>query len=138
MAFVHVVAFVFMLDITSLHHVAVCVTDIARSKRFYGNVLGLREVARPSFPFEGAWYELADGRQLHLIVHEHPRTLRGTTEIDLRDGHFAFGVADYARTVKQLRDAGVPCEVRPDNVTPWQQVYVTDPDGNIIELNAPR
>ena len=127
-----------MVDISSLHHVAICVTDIARSKSFYGGVLGLREVARPAFPFEGAWYELADGRQVHLIVHEHPRTLRGTTEIDLRDGHFAFGVTDYDRTVELLQSAGVPCELRPDNVTPWKQVYVTDPDGNVIELNAPR
>jgi glyoxylase I family protein len=134
----HVVAFVFMLDITSLHHVAICVTDIARAKGFYGGLLGLREITRPPFPFEGAWYELADGRQVHLIVHEHPRTLRGTTDIDLRDGHFAFGVSDYDRTVERLQSAGVPCELRPDNVTPWKQVYVTDPDGNVIELNAPR
>ena len=97
-----------------------------------------KEIARPAFPFEGAWYALADGRQLHLIVHERPRTLRGTTEIDLRDGHFAFSVSDYERTVEHLTSAGVPCEVRPDNVTPWKQVYVTDPDGNVIELNAPR
>ena len=124
--------------ITTLHHVAVCVTDIVRSKRFYGEVLGLREVGRPAFPFGGAWYELGDGRQLHLIVHEQPRTLRGTTEIDLRDGHLAFGVADYEAAVEYLRAAGVDCVIRPDNVTPWKQVYVTDPDGNVIELNAPR
>ena len=84
-----------MVELTSLNHVAVCVTDVERSKRFYGEVLGLREVQRPAFPFDGAWYELADGRQLHLIVHERPLTLRGTTEIDLRDGHIAFGVEDF-------------------------------------------
>ncbi len=127
-----------MVEISSLHHVAVCVTDIARSRKFYAEVLGLKAITRPAFPVEGAWYELADGRQLHLIVHERPRTLRGTTEIDLRDGHVAFGVADYDRTVELLQSAGVPCELRPDNVTPWKQVYVTDPDGNVIELNAPR
>jgi hypothetical protein len=25
---------------------------------------------------------------------------------------------------------------RPQNPTPWPQIYVTDPDGNVIELNA--
>lgn len=124
--------------ITSLNHVAVCVTDVDRSKRFYGGVLGLKEIARPPFPFEGAWYELADGRQFHLIVHEHPLTLRGTTAIDLRDGHLAFGVEDFDEAVAHLRAAGVECVVRPENVTPWKQVYVTDPDGNVIELNALR
>lgn len=127
-----------MLEISSLHHVAVCVTDIERSKRFYGDVLGLKEIARPPFPFAGAWYEMADGRQLHLIVHDRPRTLRGTTEIDLRDGHLALGVADIDRAVAHLRAAGVECVERPQNVTPWKQIYVTDPDGNVVELNAPR
>jgi catechol 2,3-dioxygenase-like lactoylglutathione lyase family enzyme len=124
--------------VTGLHHTAVCVTDIAVAKRFYGEVLGLREIDRPAFPFAGAWYELGDGRQLHLIVHEHPRTLRGTRAIDLRDGHFALGVTDFDEAVAHLRAAGVECVERPDNVTPWQQVYVTDPDGNVIELNATR
>ena len=124
--------------VSGLHHTAVCVTDIARSRWFYGEVLGLREIDRPAFPFAGAWYELADGRQLHLIVHEHPRTLRGTTDIDLRDGHFALGVGHFERAVAHLRAAGVACVERPDNVTPWKQVYVTDPDGNVIELNALR
>ena len=127
-----------MLDISSLHHVAVCVTDIERAKRFYGDVLGLKEIARPPFPFGGAWYELPDGRQFHLIVHERPRTLRGTTTIDLRDGHLALGVADFDRAVAHLRAEGVDCVERPENITPWKQVYVTDPDGNVIELNAPR
>jgi len=87
------------LHITSLNHSAVCVTDIARSKRFYGGVLGLREIPRPAFPFDGAWYELADGRQFHLIVHDRPLTLRGTTEVDPRDGHLAFGVDDFDRAL---------------------------------------
>ena len=127
-----------MLDISSLHHVAVCVTDIERAKQFYGGVLGLKEIPRPPFPFGGAWYKLPDGRQFHLIVHERPRTLRGTTAIDLRDGHLALGVADFDRAVAHLRAAGVDRVERPENVTPWKQVYVTDPDGNVIELNAPR
>jgi len=124
--------------ISSLNHVAVCVTEIERSKRFYGGVLGLKEIARPPFPFEGAWYELADGRQFHLIVHDRPLALRGTTEIDPRDGHLAFAVADFEGTVAHLQAAGIECVVRPDNITPWKQVYVTDPDGNVIELNALR
>lgn len=42
------------------------VTDLARAKRFYGDVLGLAELQRPDFDFAGAWYALGD-RQLHLI-----------------------------------------------------------------------
>ena len=126
------------LHITSLSHIAVCVTDLARSKQFYGDVLGLKEIHRPPFSFDGAWYGLADGRQFHLIVHDRPLALRGTTEIDSRDGHLAFGVEDFDAAVAQLQAAGIACVARPENVTPWKQIYVTDPDGNVIELNTLR
>ena len=124
--------------VRGLHHAAVCVTDIARSKRFYAEVLGLREVPRPDFDFEGAWYELPDGRQLHLIVHDTPRSLRGTTSIDPKDGHLALRVASYEGTLADLRAQGVAHVAQWQNKTPWAQIYLTDPDGNIVELNVDR
>ena len=125
------------MRLASLHHVSVCVTDLARARAFYGGVLGLEEIHRPIFSFPGAWYQLGD-RQLHLIVHDTPRALRGTTAIDGKDGHFAFRVHDYDETVADLRDRGVPFWDNPQNPTPWKQVYVTDPDGNVIEFNVER
>ena len=127
-----------MLGISGLHHVAVPVTDVARAKRFYAEVLGLHETARPPFSFGGAWYEMGDGRQLHLIEHHQARTLRGTTTIDGLDGHLALRVADYEAALAHLRAAGVECLERPQNQTGWKQLYFTDPDGNVIELNAER
>ena len=125
------------LAVETLHHVSLTVTDLERSKRFYGDVLGLREVPRPAFDFPGAWYELGD-RQLDLIVHTTPRTLRGTTEIDSRDGHFAVRVTDFDAALEHLRQHGVEVRERPTNPTPWAQLYITDPDGNVIELNVDR
>jgi len=124
-----------VIDVEALHHVAVCVTDIERAKHFYGVVLGLPEIARPPFDFGGAWYEFG-GRQIHLIVHPPTRTMRRTREIDARDGHLALRVRSYRRTVEHFREHGVECLELPHNLTPWAQVYVTDPDGNVIELNA--
>jgi catechol 2,3-dioxygenase-like lactoylglutathione lyase family enzyme len=127
-----------MIELSALHHTALCVTDLHASKQFYEQILGLREIGRPAFPFGGAWYELGDGRQLHLIVHEQARTLRGTRDIDLRDSHMAFRVADYDAALQHFRAHGVECLERPENVTPWKQLYVTDPDGHVIELNVER
>ena len=126
-----------MIAIDSLHHIALIVRDLARARAFYGGLLGLRELSRPPFPFDGAWYEVGD-RQLHLTVHPPARVLRGTTEIDSRDGHVALRVRDWEETITHLRSRGVAMKESRDNVTPWAQVYITDPDGNVIELNAER
>ena len=123
--------------VMDLHHVSISVTDLERARHFYGTVLGLAECVRPPFDFPGAWYELGD-RQLHVIVHAPTRTLRGTTEIQPRDAHFALRVDDYDATVTHLRAHGVDVLESPRNVTPWAQMYVTDPDGNVVELNVER
>jgi glyoxylase I family protein len=127
-----------MTLISGFHHVSLAVTDLERARCFYRDVLGLSELARPAFDFAGAWFDLGTGQQLHLIVADHPRTLRGTTEIDSRDGHFALRIADYGVAVLRLRSAGVAFREKPDNATPWAQIFLTDPDGNGIELNAAR
>lgn len=126
-----------MIVIEALHHVSVTVTDLERAKRFYAGVLGLEEIPRPDFGFPGAWYRLGD-RELHLIVHPITRTLRGTTDIDSRDGHFAIRVRSHRETREHLEAAGIPFDDRPRNRTPWPQIYVSDPDGNLIELNSAR
>jgi catechol 2,3-dioxygenase-like lactoylglutathione lyase family enzyme len=126
-----------VLGIETLHHVSLVVTDLDRARRFYCDVLGLREIPRPAFDFPGAWFELGD-RQLHLIVHSVPRSLRGTTEIDPRDGHFAIRVRSHGETLAHLQDHGVAFRDSPRNATPWEQIHITDPDGNVIELNAER
>lgn len=124
--------------IERLHHAALTVTDVARSRRFYGGILGLREIPRPDFDFDGAWYETGDGSQLHLIVHPATRTMRGTTQIDSRDSHLALRVRSFDAAVAHLRQHGVDVIEHWDNKTPWGQLYVTDPDGHVIELNVAR
>ena len=50
------------IGIKRMHHVSFAVADLAASKRFFCEVLGLPEDERPAFRFPGAWY-----RQIHLI-----------------------------------------------------------------------
>ncbi len=125
-----------MMVLDALHHVAVTVTDVDRARRFYSEVLGLTEIPRPDFGFGGVWYRVGNS-EVHLIAHAETRTMRGITTIDSRDGHFALRVGRYDETLAHLRALGVPCLELPVNKTPWAQLYVTDPDGNVIELNAP-
>jgi len=124
-----------VIAVQGLDHVSICVVDLERARRFYGNVLGLSEIERPPFDFPGAWYAIGEV-QLHLIVHPNPRTFRGTTAIDSRDGHYALRVSSYQATLRHLRDRGIPCRERPQNLTARPQLFITDPDGNVIELNS--
>jgi glyoxylase I family protein len=124
-----------VIAVEGLHHVSICVTDLERARRFYGDALGLSEIERPPFDFPGAWYAVGEV-QLHLIVHPHPRTLRGTTDIDSRDGHYALRVTSYQTALRHLLDRGIPCRERAQNLTAWPQLFITDPDGNVIELNS--
>jgi len=72
-----------MLEFETLHHVAISVSDLARAKRFYGEILGLEEIARPNFPFAGAWYRIVD-RELHLIVSRDPSFRNGRRRQPMR------------------------------------------------------
>ena len=133
-----------MIDIKQLHHISLPVSNLERSKAFYRDVLGLKEIERPAFDFAGAWYRVGDG-QLHLIVHEQP-TLR-TRGIDSHDGHFALRVGSYRDTVAFLRLQGYSSDARdetkrlrehPAGKAGFPQVFILDPDRHVIELNAER
>lgn len=114
---------------------ALIVTDMKKAKYFYSTVLGLTESdQRPNFPFPGAWYQIGS-TQLHLIVHDEARTLRNTNEIDSKDGHFAIRVKDMSVVLERLEKYNCSFDSRPNSMTGWHQVFVTDPDGNIVELN---
>ncbi len=121
-------------DVESLHHVTIPVRDLERSKRFYGGLLGLEEIERPPFGFPGAWYSLGDG-QLHLIA-DGGGTFRQDARIESRDAHFAIRVESFERALELLRSEGMEAKVDRHSVTGFPQLYIVDPDGHVIEINA--
>ena len=117
-----------------LHHASFPVTDIARARRFYGEVLGLQEIERPEFPFDGAWYR-AGQCEVHLIVPMEGLDLgKAPAEINPFAVHTAFAIDDYDAAVSRVKSAGI--EVLETGVENGQ-FWVQDPDGNVIEFIAP-
>src|SRR5260370_3353541 len=55
------------LHVKSIDHVTLVVNDLERSRRFYVDVLGMREVPRPAFSFAGSSFQ-AGTTQIHLIL----------------------------------------------------------------------
>jgi catechol 2,3-dioxygenase-like lactoylglutathione lyase family enzyme/uncharacterized protein YunC (DUF1805 family) len=129
------------IRVKCLDHVTLVVQDLDRARRFYVHALGMRETPRPAFSFDGLWFQ-AGKTQIHLIlefsdsgpagnlVPEHLRTSRSH--------HFAFEVDDAEAVVARLRELEIPIvsgpKPRPDG---FMQIFVTDPDGHVVELCSP-
>jgi catechol 2,3-dioxygenase-like lactoylglutathione lyase family enzyme len=111
-----------------LNHVAIHVAEVESSCVFYREVLQLDDIPRPAFNFPGAWFRLGIDQELHLIGG---RTVPVTSHH--RGTHFALRVDHLDAWESHVRQLGIPLhrQTRPDGVL---QMYVTDPDGHVIEL----
>ena len=125
-----------MLPFTDVSHISLTVTNIERAKAFYHGVLGLQEISRPNFGFPGAWFTLSGGLQLHLTVKDE-MPLRPAQRFDTRDPHFALAVADADDTYARLQASGLSFYDFAETPTGLRQLFVRDPDGNMIELIGP-
>ena len=123
-----------MAIVKRAHHMSVQITDLERSRAFYEDVLGFEETDRPDFGFPGIWYQLGDV-QVHLIG-EIPGMDRSTPPASLSPAatHLAFQIDDYAQTLAELTAKGVEAVGLGEEVG---QIFIRDPDGNIIELIEP-
>jgi catechol 2,3-dioxygenase-like lactoylglutathione lyase family enzyme len=134
------------MQIASLHHVALTVTDLEQSRNFYREILSLNEIPPPPFNFPGAWFQLGDSQEFHLIVH-NPATFR-ENPLDTRDVHFAVRVPNYHAAVEFFRAKGYREDtdpndpyrmvVQPHPTARYPQIYICNPDRHVIEINAER
>src|SRR5690349_17829723 len=116
------------MKIVRFQHSALLVTDLHKSRQFYGGLLGLKEKQRPDFDFPGAWYDLGDC-ELHLMV-----TLEGLPPAERRprrDFHISFQVEDLEAARLAIEKAGLPSR---ESSSGRGSIFVRDPDGNLIEL----
>ncbi len=118
----------------SLHHTSFAVRDLARARAFYGGVLGLQEIDRPDFGgIQGVWYGVGNA-EVHLIV-KPDRFDVGSPPKELTPiaNHVAFGIEDYTRVRDALKARSLELlETSPER----GQMWIPDPDGNVIELIA--
>ena len=129
------------LSVKSIDHATLVVKDLAQARRFYVELLGMREVPRPAFSFAGLWFQ-AGPTQIHLILEFAGSGPAGNllpeSRRTSRTHHLAFAVNDAAAAAAHLRRLGVPIlagpHPRPDG---YLQVFLPDPDGHVIELCSP-
>jgi catechol 2,3-dioxygenase-like lactoylglutathione lyase family enzyme/uncharacterized protein YunC (DUF1805 family) len=131
------------LRVKSIDHVTLVVKDVEQSRKFYVDLLGMRETQRPAFSFAGLWFQ-AGATQIHLILEFAGSGPAGNLLPEKRrtsrTQHLAFAVEDAAAAAVHLKTLHVPIlsgpSPRPDG---YMQVFLTDPDGHVIELcSAPK
>jgi catechol 2,3-dioxygenase-like lactoylglutathione lyase family enzyme len=117
--------------VTSISELVLEVADLEAARRFYRDILGLEETL---------FGEGREGRYWYLIG-ESARLGVWTPQVGLAGGrggahvHFAMHVSDAEidRQTERLRGLGVEVE-GPIQLGPGRAIYVTDPDGNVVEL----
>jgi glyoxylase I family protein len=113
------------IEVIQIDHVSVLITDVQRSRAFYRDILGLKEIAKPkTFDFVVLWFDLGN-QQLHLLLKKQP---------DSRSPrHFALRVRDVSAARNYLRERGILPE-ETTRIPSADRFFIYDPDGNRIEI----
>ena len=105
-------------------HMLLKVSDIARSERFYVDLLGFK--VRPAKP-------LADGRPFVPFTQGIALTSGGVKDSPQID-HIAFKAKDVRSIARRLKAANVKFDRELHDGIYGLTIYVFDPDGTMIEL----
>ena len=126
------------MEVKELGHLVLYVRDLERSRSFYRDVLGWREIT-DDVPLGLPAAAFTSGRTHHelLLIEVGP----GAAPIPAgrRVGMYHFGLKigesddDLREAVSRLQEAGVAVTGASDH-TVTHSLYITDPDGNEIEL----
>ncbi|VAX38959.1 Lactoylglutathione lyase [hydrothermal vent metagenome] len=127
------------IQVESIDHVTLVVKNLEQSRKFYVDLLGMKEVSRPHFDFEGSWFQAGETFLHTILEYEETGPAGNTVSQELtisRTQHFAFILNDPQGAVAHLQKEGVPIvsgpKQRPDGAI---QVFIQDPDGYVIELS---
>ena len=125
-----------MLNISSIHHIAIICSDYQVSKRFYTEVLGLKILAE-SYRAERESYKL-DLRlgDLQIELFSFPQPPERPSRPEARGlRHLAFSTDDIDKSVAILRSKNIEVEsIRIDELTGKRFTFFADPDKLPLEL----
>jgi lactoylglutathione lyase len=126
-----------VIQIRSIDHVGIRVTDEARTLAFYRQ-LGFEATFRAD-EARVVIVTNAAGVELNFIVNGSPAPAGRNVLMDLPEKHpgithVALRVASIHQTITGLRSVGVQITEGPVRLGSGVSVFIRDPDGNVIEL----
>jgi catechol 2,3-dioxygenase-like lactoylglutathione lyase family enzyme len=121
------------MSVGVLDHFNIRTRNLGATVRFYEDVLGLEKGPRPNFAFPGAWM-YSEGRAVVHLVDISPTDEAQTPDSGVVH-HVAFVSRGFKGMKQRLQTKGVEFESREVPGGDLWQIFVTDPNGVMIELN---
>ena len=107
--------------------ISVPVTDMERSKRFYGETLGLEQIGNLAFPE----FQLGENVSLYLL----DPTQIGREFTGPHTASIALRVPDVEEARRELEAKGVQFAGDTYDTSVCHMAHFTDPDGNVLMLH---
>lgn len=125
-------------SVRGLGEIALRVKNLDAMQKFYQEVIGLPLMTRaPNWAF----FKIAEGYDGHtqvlaLFDRSQSSGYRGSDAATSTIDHIAFEIplADFAHELTRLKSLGLQVETAEHAWVHWRSVYVTDPEGNLVEL----
>ncbi|HEU5319024.1 MAG TPA: VOC family protein [Chloroflexota bacterium] len=117
------------VDVRGVDFILVSVSDVERSRTFYGQTLGLK----PAAQWEPYWYEFDAGSSTIAIAQppseepQPPYAANGVT--------FALAVSDAKAAMEALKRQGVDVRKDLEEGSVCHMGLIADPDGNLIWIH---
>ncbi|MFC4232186.1 VOC family protein [Parasediminibacterium paludis] len=119
-----------------INHTAVYVVNLAASKHFYQDIIGLDTIPEPFHDGKHAWFKTGAGIAMHVIQGAESK------KDYYKNQHTCFSVDSVKDFTEVLKKNNISWEnvngikeaitIRVDGV---QQIWLQDPDGYWVEIN---
>lgn len=122
------------MQLSGFTHVSIHATDVEESAAFYEDLFDVEREPAPNFGLPVVWLRFGD-QQLHLFERDVEAPPYH---------HFGVAVDDFGEFYRRARERGLLLdEDDPQGEDVYElpdgsvQVYVRDPDGNLLEVDYP-
>jgi catechol 2,3-dioxygenase-like lactoylglutathione lyase family enzyme len=132
------------MALAGFDHFLIQTADLAKTRDWYVDVLGMREGWHPDFKFPVVWLYIGDKDVLHLAegganVSESRKAYLGQQSTAIEGSgvvdHVAFRCTGLPETIASLQRAGVQFNQRMVSDQGLYQLFLLDPNGVKVELN---
>lgn len=126
-----------------LHHQNVSTINVEEMTKFYRDIIGLKESEeiggkriKDQYSADVSFLLDDSGKQVHVAKKDPYNGFSTGEHVNpLLTGHIAFRVDDIEELKRRLKDNNIMfSDIGEWSIKGWYQVFVHDPDGNVIEF----